>query len=436
MKKRIIFIILIVVFLAGITGGIFLFKNNQNKKIEQEKIENITALYSNYTNGKKLDCDTSLCSALNSNIEVHEKINSLKDYNISINEIKSLDTTVDEINNLKSEISNLKFSTIDNYLDSMDEIEKKTFTDIYDNSVITSNITTDEEILKNYLNSLEKHLDILNYFKTNQKKYKIENNKIIYNDDDFKKYVDTLNLNITLEKEVKEETKKVTQNEVKPSGKRIPILMYHAVDYDVWGAASLFVNPDNFKSQMEYLHEQGFTTLFLSDIGSASSVNKPIIITFDDGYKDMYDVAYPIMRDLNIKSNMYIISGWLDGQTYMNPDMVKELSNSGLVEIGSHTVSHVYLASKGYDEQERQLKESKEYLENLLGKEIDTIAYPYGSYNSNTLTIAKKYYKYAVTTSSGANYSGSYSNSTLTLKRYNIQNTTGIETFKKIVNGG
>ena len=116
--------------------------------------------------------------------------------------------------------------------------------------------------------------------------------------------------------------------------------------------------------------------------------------------------------------------------------MVKELSNSGLVEIGSHTVSHVYLASKGYDEQERQLKESKEYLENLLGKEIDTIAYPYGSYNSNTLTIAKKYYKYAVTTSSGANYSGSYSNSTLTLKRYNIQNTTGIETFKKIVNGG
>lgn len=435
MKKRIIIIILAVVLLVMIIGGMFLFKNIQNKRIVEEKINNITTLFSNYKNGEKLDCDTDLCNVLNNNIEVHEKVGSLEEISLQINEIKSLDTTIEKLTNLKKEVSNLKFMTTDDYLDLMDDTEKKAFTDIYTSSIITSSITSDEEILNNYITSLENDLNILSYFKNNQKKYKIQNNKIIYNDDDFKKSVDSFNLYITLEKEQKEEVKSVIKTEVKPSGKKIPILMYHAVDDDIWGEASLFVNPDNFKRQMEYLHEQGFTTLFLSEISNASNVSKPVIITFDDGYKDVYEFAYPIMKELNIKSNIYIITGWLDGKTYMSPEMVKELSNSGLVEIGSHTVNHVVLASKSYEEQERQLKESKEFLEDLIGKEINTIAYPYGSYNTNTETIAKKYYKYAVTIKSGSNYSDTYSNNALTLKRYNIQNTTTIETFKKLVNG-
>ena len=184
---------------------------------------------------------------------------------------------------------------------------------------------------------------------------------------------------------------------------------------------------------MKYLSENGFTTLFLSEIGFASNYEKPIILTFDDGYMDMYTIAYHIMKSYGIKSNMYIISGWLDGEVYMNSDMVKDLSNSGLVEIGSHTVSHVHLSTLSYEEQEKELFESKQDLENITGKKINTIAYPYGQRNYETLQIAKKYYDYAVTTDSGANYANTYMSSSLILKRYNMQRGTSFETFKNIV---
>ena len=112
--------------------------------------------------------------------------------------------------------------------------------------------------------------------------------------------------------------------------------------------------------------------------------------------------------------------------------MVKELSNSGLIEIGSHTMHHVYLGAQSDEKQEEEMRDSKADLETLLGKEINTIAYPYGSANSNTYTIAAKYYRYAVTTVSDYNYANTLGY--LSLKRHKIGRGIALQSFKYIVN--
>lgn len=168
-----------------------------------------------------------------------------------------------------------------------------------------------------------------------------------------------------------------------------------------WGQASLFVKVNEFEAQMKYLSENGYTTIFASDIKNANKYKKPIVITFDDGYKDVYTNAFPILKKYNLKANVYMISGWINGDVYMTEEMTKEMANSPLIEIGSHTVNHKALATLSDSEIETELKDSKSTLEKMVNKNIDVIAYPTGSYDSRVLNIAEKYYKYGLSTNRG-----------------------------------
>ncbi len=214
--------------------------------------------------------------------------------------------------------------------------------------------------------------------------------------------------------------------------KGVHVLMYHAV-YDEekgeepYGDYSLFVEKKEFEKQMNYLKSVGYTPIFLSEIDN-NKYEKPIVITFDDGYENVYTNAYEVLKNKKFKFNFFIISGWL-GDPYVTSEQLKELSNSEYVEIGSHTVSHVKLDELDYKEQEKQLKESKESLEKLLNKKINTIAYPYGSYNKDTLKIVSKYYDYAVSTKPGLN--GNNKNN-YKLKRYNIPSDMTLDEFKEL----
>ena len=100
----------------------------------------------------------------------------------------------------------------------------------------------------------------------------------------------------------------------------------------------------NFEKQMKYLHDNGYTTLFLSEIETAKNYDKPIIITFDDGYDNVYNNAFPIMKKYNIKSDLYLITRFNPRPLYVDTNMIKEMDTSGIVEMGSHTLVHVNLA--------------------------------------------------------------------------------------------
>ena len=158
----------------------------------------------------------------------------------------------------------------------------------------------------------------------------------------------------------------------------IPVLMYHGVSDKPWGDTNIFTEVAKFKEQMDFLHNEGYQTLFISEIEEAKNYEKPIIITFDDGYIDVYQNAYPIMKQYNIKSTIFIITNYLDGP-YMTKDMVREVSDSNLVEIGSHTKNHKNLSTLNDNELQEEIVTSKQEIEEIINKTIKSFSYPYGS---------------------------------------------------------
>lgn len=210
----------------------------------------------------------------------------------------------------------------------------------------------------------------------------------------------------------------------------VPILCYHGVLDEAWGLKGLFVKVDEFEAQMKYLSENGYTTLFISELPKANLYEKPIVLTFDDGYLDVYTNAYPILQKYNLKANLYIISSYFNG-VYMTTDMVKELSKSPLIEIGSHTITHVALSSVTDEEDlEHEIRDSKVALEELTGKNIDILAYPTGAYNDKVLELTKKYYKYGLSTKVGKEDPEDLN--TYELRRIYVDRDHTLEQFKKL----
>lgn len=184
--------------------------------------------------------------------------------------------------------------------------------------------------------------------------------------------------------------------------KGIPVLMYHSINYEKDN--ELMVPKETFREQMNYLKENGYTTLTLDELYDFFLNNKPVpeksvVITFDDGYKDNYINAYPILKEFNFKAVVFVITNNMNNHNnFITSEQAIELDNNGM-EIQSHTVNHEKLYTLDYDSQLKTLKESKRFLENLLKKEISYIAYPYGVFNNTTIRATEDAgYKMAFTT--------------------------------------
>src|SRR3989344_9317567 len=132
----------------------------------------------------------------------------------------------------------------------------------------------------------------------------------------------------------------------------VPILVYHYVeivlDEKDTIRKSLNTPPYLFIEQLETLKNAGYTFITASELidildGKIALPQKPVLITFDDGYRDFYTDVFPILKRYNVKATAYIVSGFLDKPNYMFIDQLKEIARSGLVEIGAHTVHHYSL---------------------------------------------------------------------------------------------
>lgn len=176
---------------------------------------------------------------------------------------------------------------------------------------------------------------------------------------------------------------------------KLPILLYHKT-------------PDNFDFQMNHLKETGYNPVTMQEAteiisGKSKGPNKPVAITFDDGFSDQLK-AIDILKKYNFKSTFYIIVGGKAsdycigadknnngcGDSYLNWDEIKRISDSGLVEIGSHTIDHLQLSSLDTNSQKFQILESKKILEQKLGKAINSFAYPYGKFNQISVNLVKQ----------------------------------------------
>jgi peptidoglycan/xylan/chitin deacetylase (PgdA/CDA1 family) len=186
----------------------------------------------------------------------------------------------------------------------------------------------------------------------------------------------------------------------------VPILMYHSIDGDE-GKTKLSVAPDNFASQMEFLHRKRYNVVGLDKIISYMQKKEKIpprtvAITFDDGYLNNYTSAYPVLKKYKLPATIFIITDKIGQKGWCGWRELKEMSDSGLITIGSHTKSHAWLPDQGDGKLKEELEASKAVLEKGLGRKVDFLCYPLGAHDERVKKAVKEAgYAAAVATNPG-----------------------------------
>lgn len=219
---------------------------------------------------------------------------------------------------------------------------------------------------------------------------------------------------------------------------RVPILMYHHIsdlppDADAL-RKSLTVSQERFNEQMKFLSEQGYTTIHLADLVNhlqtgAPLPEKPIILTFDDGYDDNYTNVFPTLKDFGFEGTFFIIGAPTDygSPGYMRWEQVLELYENGM-EIGAHSLTHRYnLGQFRPSIQDNEIIQDHQMMVDHLPNWTPLFSYPSGSYNAYTLSLLQKLgYIAAVTTKQGAAQS---SEMPLELRRIRIRGEWSMAQF-------
>ena len=155
----------------------------------------------------------------------------------------------------------------------------------------------------------------------------------------------------------------------------------------------LFVRPEDMEAQIAWMVENGYTPIWFEDLPDVAQIEKPVILTFDDGYMDNYTELFPILQKYGVKATVFVVTGTIDyNPRSLTAAQIKEMSDSGLVSIQSHTATHPYLRGQSREQQLWELVQSKLDLAAITGKEPTVICYPSGSYDEVTLELAKEHY--------------------------------------------
>lgn len=168
----------------------------------------------------------------------------------------------------------------------------------------------------------------------------------------------------------------------------VPVICYHSINKDPSRKSPIIVSEEKLRQHLQTIKDAGYTTLTMAELNDYLFKNKPIpeksvVITFDDGYRDNYNNAFPILKEFNMSATIFVISSYLNRDLYLTSEEIKEMSDYG-IDIESHTVSHVKLSTLSYKDQLKELKDSKEVIENITGKSVISVAYPEGKFNINT----------------------------------------------------
>jgi len=182
---------------------------------------------------------------------------------------------------------------------------------------------------------------------------------------------------------------------------RVPVLMYHRVSAScVRGLERWCVSPADFEWQLQFLRSLGYYSVLSSDVVSARQGEhpmrgRPILLTFDDGYRDFYETAWPLLRRYGFDAEVFIVADKIGGHAdwdrragpgvpLMARDQIAELARAG-VRIGSHLASHRDAKSLSTDELLVEAARSRFELETLAQRDVTSVSVPYGHYDSRVL---------------------------------------------------
>lgn len=212
-----------------------------------------------------------------------------------------------------------------------------------------------------------------------------------------------------------------------------PILLYHHVA-DVGYVTRYYVTPDAFRTQLEKLREWGYTSITVSElvnvlINGGELPARPVVLTFDDGNNDIYDIAFPIMQEMGFVGTFYIVGNRLNSNYYVHADEIQEMVNAGW-EIGDHGMSHVDL-TLDHSMANYEILQSRLDLEAAIGQPINTFAYPYGETDE---FITNQVSEYGYRAAMGLGKSWEHSLGTLFyLSRIEVQGDYDLNTYAALL---
>jgi len=232
--------------------------------------------------------------------------------------------------------------------------------------------------------------------------------------------------------------------------KKVPILMYHSISQHASSKFAQFaVSPGTFARQMEYLYQKAYHTLTVTQfIGIVQRgevlPERPIILTFDDGFADFFTDALPVLRQYGFVATLYVATGfvnatsrWLEREgeadrPMLSWDQLTEISRHG-IECGAHSHTHPQLDTLPLFQAQEEIVMSKAILERHLEQKIVSFAYPFGYYTAKI----KKFVQMSGYLSACAVKHAMSSEDTdpFALTRFIIKTNTDLDTFKTLVTG-
>jgi peptidoglycan/xylan/chitin deacetylase (PgdA/CDA1 family) len=185
------------------------------------------------------------------------------------------------------------------------------------------------------------------------------------------------------------------------------VLGYHAVS-ETWPAA-LSVTPDQLRRQLKWLVDRGYRGTTFHDAVTSEAPSQTFAVTFDDAYRSVLDLAYPILSSLGLPATVFVVTDFGDGRRPLEwPGIdhwrggpneqelrglgwkeLEQLADSGW-EVGSHTRTHPRLTQLSDQELARELEESRAACEQALGRPCRSVAYPYGDFDGRVTRAAEK----------------------------------------------
>lgn len=222
----------------------------------------------------------------------------------------------------------------------------------------------------------------------------------------------------------------------------VPILMYHYISEPPPDAdeirKGLSIPPATFEAHLQYLKNNGYRTISLHQLllhltRGEPLPEKPIILTFDDGYRDSFENAFPLLQKYGFTGTFFLITNFIDEgrPAYLTWDQVKQMAAAGN-EIGAHSRDHPDLRGKDTDFLVWQILGSKEAIQNGAGLTPRFFSYPSGKYDENVIAIlASAHYWGAVTVKQGVHQS---SDTPFELQRIRVHGYYGVGELDWVLN--
>jgi len=231
------------------------------------------------------------------------------------------------------------------------------------------------------------------------------------------------------------------------------ILAYHGVDdqiedkyrWVVYGTRrydlrELRVDPGMFEQQMSFLHSKGYQTTGLDEIlriyrQQEKSFQERFVLTFDDGYRDVFTLARPILKRLGYTATIFLVTDKINeshqNKQFLSWEEIIQLQKEGF-SFGAHSCSHSSLTSLSLKDAEYEIRESKRIIGEKLNSPVRFFAYPYGDFNPEIQNLVEKAgFSGAVITP----YGPGVKNGPFSLKRVGINRNNSMGAFRLKVNG-